>query len=96
MTNPEKPKWVRVDFDGQQLWVEEDVLRGDREGPLAPLDHVRDGYLDYSRCFASDSYAHVYAECISRFGVAIGTRDDLKPVGQIAVIEAPADAGMES
>lgn len=76
MTN----NWVPVEFADQRLWVEAEVLAGRGDGPLAPYDHITDGKLDYSRCFKSETFGHVYAGTISRFGKTIGTVADLTPV----------------
>lgn len=88
---PREPEWIRVRFDGQTLWVESAVLRGERDGCLAPEHHVRDGELDFSRCFDGDTYAHVYQNGIMRYHRKVGERSDLIPIDRVAVVEAPAN-----
>lgn len=66
----------KVQFRGVEY-----VLVGDLEdgGPIALADDYRTG-----RC----SFAHLYPDGhISRFGAAIGTRDDLTDLGEIEDIE---------
>lgn len=82
--------WVHVELSGHgTFWVERHVLRGEDDGALAPEAHMTNGQLDFEKCFDSDAYAHVYPTGIMRFHQKIGVRTDLKPVGQIAVIEPP-------
>ena len=83
-----KPQWIRVEFPGHgTFYVEDDVLRGERTGPIAPEDHIVDGELDWSRCFSSDSYAHCCeGGTIKRYQCDIGHIRDLRPIDRIAVI----------
>jgi hypothetical protein len=74
-------RWIEVEFNGLRLFVEENVLRGEGDGPLAPPEHIEDGELNPFACFRSDSYAHVRSDgVIKRFRAVIGTVADLKPV----------------
>jgi hypothetical protein len=86
-----EPKWVHVELPGHgTFWVGDAALRGEDSSPLAPEEHIRDGKLDYSACFDTDTYAHVYPDArgIMRFYRKIGEIADLKPIDRIAVIEA--------
>lgn len=57
------------------LWIKD----ADGGGSLAPMSHVGpDGKLDFSKCFKSNSYAHVRSDgTIVRHGKEIGRRSDL-------------------
>lgn len=90
--------WIHVELPGHgRFWIESAVLEGRETGPLAPEDHISDGQLDWSRCFDSDSYAHVFSEGrIQRYGVVIGNIRDLVPLDRVAVVNVPPGALLRS
>ena len=68
------PPAIEIKLHGKTLFIREDDL-GNCEGPImtAPDSDVR---MDMS-----ESYAHLYPECIMRHRQRIGTRDDIEVVG---------------
>lgn len=73
-------RWIRKSLNGVPVWILPAVLAGKFDGSLAPDAHITDGDLDWSKCFASESYAHVYADgSIWRHRKQIATVADLVP-----------------
>ena len=75
------PEWRKATLHGVRVWVAVDLAPG-IDGGIAPEDHVTpDGFLDWTRCFATPSYAHLYPgdpePVIKRHGRRIGVLSDL-------------------
>ena len=69
--------FTKVTFHGHELWFDREDFEVRGHGALAPVEHVKDGELDMKRCFGSDSFAHVYRDCVMRYHANIGTPDEI-------------------
>lgn len=90
-------KWIRVKLEGHgTFYIEEDVLRGESDGALAPESDITNGELN--TWDGGGAYAHVFPDerGIVRYHRIIGTLADLVPADRVAVIPAPSAKALHS
>jgi len=75
MKNNMKEKPIKIKYQGDYFWFQQNE---DGSGAISPLEHCfKNGKLDFSKAFSSDTFAHVGTDRIMRrYRMELGKIDD--------------------